>query len=97
VLDRFRTLGIPTSPAMTARELADAVAPSAGREAAERIANLGPVLDAALYGPDPPAEELVARAWDAEAGVADALRDRTGRLERARARIDPRPLVGANR
>jgi hypothetical protein len=82
---------------MTATELADACAPVAGPEAASRVVGLGPVLDAALYGPGLPPEDLVARAWDAEAGVADALRDRTSRLKRARAAVDPRPLVGSGR
>ena len=93
-MDRLRTNGVPTSRAMTAAELAAACEPVAGADTSARISELAPVIDTALYAPSDPPEAMVDAAWDAEAGVADALREQTGRLRRVRAAVDPRPLVG---
>jgi transglutaminase-like putative cysteine protease len=97
VLDRLRVYGLAGSRSMTARELSSRLGERAGGSAAARVADLGPVLDSALYSPDDPPEDVARRAWDAEAGLADAIRERSGLWRRARAAVDPRPLVGGRR
>jgi transglutaminase-like putative cysteine protease len=91
--DRLMTNGLPTSKAMTAVELSGSCAPLAGEKAAGRLAEMGPVIDVALYGEDEPPEQLAAAAWDAESGVKDALKERVGRMRRLRNLGDPRPLI----
>ena len=51
------------------------------------------MLDVTLYDEAEPSEHLVESAWNAEAGVADALKENTGRLRRMKASVDPRPLL----
>ncbi len=92
-MDRLTTHGIPTSRSMTAAELVESCTPVAGAKPAARLAEIGPVLDWTLYREEEPSEHLVDRAWDAEAGVKDALKEETGLLKRARAVLDPRPLL----
>jgi transglutaminase-like putative cysteine protease len=96
VLDRLMVNGVPTTSSMTAAELSDSLS-TGGGDTSSRVAELGPLLDEALYSPGGPPEELVDRAWQAEAGVADALREQTGLRSRLRAAVDPRPLVGGRR
>jgi transglutaminase-like putative cysteine protease len=91
--DRMLTNGLPTSKAMTAVELSESCVALAGQKAAGRLAEMGPVIDVALYGEDDPPERLAAAAWDAEAGVKDALKERIGRMRRLRNLGDPRPLL----
>jgi transglutaminase-like putative cysteine protease len=91
--DRFSTLGMPASRAMTPMELVESYGPVAGDGPAQRVAEFGPVLDHTLYDEEEPSEHLVDSAWDAEAGVADALKETTSRMQRIRASIDPRPLL----
>ena len=91
-MDRLRAHGVPTSNAMTASELAWSSSQTVGDEAARRLYEFTPVLDSVLYQPDPPDDQLADTAWDAEAGVADAIKHQYGPMARFRARIDPRPL-----
>jgi hypothetical protein len=97
VLDRLRVYGLAGSRSLTARELSSRLGERAGGDAAARVAELGPVLDSALYSPEDPPEDVARQAWDAEAGLSDAIRERSGLLRRARAAVDPRPLVGGRR
>jgi hypothetical protein len=92
-IDRFSSLGMPASKAMTPQELAESYGPVAGEESSRRLAEFGPVLDVTLYDRGEPDDRLVESAWNAEAGVADALKQTNSRMRRARAALDPRPLV----
>jgi hypothetical protein len=96
-MDRFTVYGVPTSAALTPAELAESCAPIAGDLPAERVAALSPILDAALYRPEEPDDQLVDQAWDGEAGIADALQEGAGWLLRFRTAIDPRPLLPRRR
>ncbi len=91
-MDRLRTHGVPTSRSMTTAELVESCTPVAGAEPASRLAELGPVIDSTLYREEEPSDVLVERAWDAEAGVKEALKGQTGIIKRIRAVFDPRPL-----
>ena len=92
-MDRLRAFGVPTSNAMTAAELASSSSDTVGDEAARRLGEFTPVLDTVLYQEGEPGEDLAATAWDAEAGVADAIKQQYGPLARVRAKLDPRPLL----
>jgi hypothetical protein len=93
VRDRLASHGLPASAALTPHEVADSCRGAVGDEPAGRIAEMGPVMDWALFRQEAPADDLGDRAWDVEAGVADALKRQTGLGRRVRAALDPRPLL----
>jgi hypothetical protein len=92
-MDRLTVHGVPTSKAMTTAELVQSCAPVAGEKSAARLAEMAPIIDATLYREEEPPDQIADSAWDAEAGVAEAIHEHTGRLARFRAFFDPRPLL----
>jgi hypothetical protein len=68
-----------------------------GSALAPTLYSLVPIIDAALYAPGEPGEDLVEAAWIAEAEIGRTVAEGASVGHRARALVDPRPLVDAVR
>jgi hypothetical protein len=96
--DRMRDRNVRMPRSVTALEMATRCNNADRPELGDRISALGPLVDRALYAPEPPEDSDVDAAWEAEAGVEDALKsgtDPAARLRGAIAAVDPRSLVGS--
>ena len=95
--DRLRVSGVAVPPSATAAELAAQCEVLVGAGAASSVRAFSPLVDHALYAPDDPDPRLADDAWKAEADLAEALRDGSSVVVRARRAVDPRPLLGRRR
>ena len=95
VRDHLSGHGGRTSNAMTVAELSRSLMDRAGPDACSRLAELGPIVDTALYAEEHPDEEMVTAAWRVEEGVAAALNEGSSPVRRLGRRLDPRPLIGS--
>jgi transglutaminase-like putative cysteine protease len=91
VRDRLRAHGVPASPAMTPRDLADAATAVVDPHTVAEIRRLGGVVDRALWSGDAGGGPGAAQAWTAVREVRRGLA-RRGRLARLRAALDVRGL-----
>jgi len=97
IRDRLRSLRVPVTQAMTVREATVVCREALGPELASELARIEPIIDAALYAPDPPDEAKAAAAWASEHLFARAARERTSARRRVLGALDPRSLVGSGR
>jgi TgpA N-terminal domain/Transglutaminase-like superfamily/Domain of unknown function (DUF4129) len=96
--DRMSDRNVRIPPSATAREISVRCADADRPELGDRISAFGPLVDGALYAPEGPDEADVDAAWDAEAGVEDALKggsDPASRLRGVLAAVNPRTLAGS--
>jgi transglutaminase-like putative cysteine protease len=90
--DRLRSGGVATRSSMTVRELASSDGVERGSDLSSRLLVLAPVVDTALYACEDPSDEMVDLAWDAEAGVADVVREGSNLPQRVLTAVNPKPL-----
>jgi transglutaminase-like putative cysteine protease len=91
--DRLREHGLPVSLAATHDEVATAVNGRFGTSTGGAVAVLAPLVSTAVFGPDEPVDEDVDRAWDLERELRGLLDGDQAWFVRARAWVDPRPLL----
>jgi transglutaminase-like putative cysteine protease len=96
--DRMSDRNVRIPPSATAREISVRCADADRPQLGDRIGAFGPLVDSALYSPEGPDEADVDSAWEAEAGVEDALKggsDPASRLRGVLAAVNPRTLAGS--
>ncbi|GAB3413929.1 transglutaminase TgpA family protein [Flindersiella endophytica] len=95
--DRLRAHGVPVTSGMTVRDLATAatpiIGPGAGTRTQAGLSRLALAVDAALWSPADPSDQVVSQAWTGVGEVVQGLRARPWR-SRLRAALDPRSLLG---
>jgi len=90
-LDRLAEAALPFTPADTAGQVAEAAHNRFGNRVATPLQALAQLHDEAAYAPAP-ARDLTTAAWRLARDVRTALSTKVGRLRRAIATLDPRPL-----
>jgi hypothetical protein len=95
VVDRLRERGIPVFAASTGAEVAHDLAAGRAAPAARPLAELAPLVAAAVFAFDEPDDAAATRAWQLEGQVRAQLAGVTPVAVRVRALIDPRPLLPA--
>lgn len=91
--DRFGELGLPSSPSLSALDVAEELDLIDLRQVGDPLVALAPRLDTALYAPVAATEADAERAWtDAAAAVSQARKAASLRAK-VRAAFDPRALI----
>ncbi len=93
VQDRFLELGLPSSPSLSALDVAEELDVIDLRQVGDPIVALAPRLDTALYSPVPASDQDADRAWEAAKAAISEAKKATPRPTRMRALLDPRPLL----
>jgi transglutaminase-like putative cysteine protease len=92
--EALRSHGARVSPAMTVDDAARAAREALDDDTGTRVKAFEPAVNAALYAPDEPDEEMASVAWEAEASLREFLWASSTTRRRLLAAVDPRPLVG---
>ncbi len=91
--DRLVEAGVDIRPDMTVKEIVAASRRDLGVHAASSLSALAPHVTSTIYASRPPTTETADIVWD-EVDVFDRqLNESRGRLQTAKARVDPRPLI----
>ncbi|WP_239373574.1 transglutaminaseTgpA domain-containing protein [Frankia sp. Cj5] len=94
VRDRLSECGLPRSRTLTTRDVVERAGElRAVGEAGERVGQLVPVVNAALFAEIEPGEADARRAWELTRLAARELNRAGGLPRRVRALFDPRPLL----
>lgn len=91
--DRFRERGLDVSPVRTTEEVAADAADRFGGPAGTAVAVLAPLVSTAVFAQDEPEDAAAEQAWDLEAELRQLLDADRSWWHRARAWLDPRPLL----
>jgi hypothetical protein len=97
VLDRLRERGLPTSTSATPVEVARDARAGPLAPAAPALAELALIVTTAVCAPFEPGPPAADRAWELEGEIRRLLDAATPMMVRARALIDPRPLLPRRR
>jgi hypothetical protein len=92
-LDSLSEAGVPSEPAFTASQVVAAGAGRLGDGAARDLADLGGLVNSAVYGPAMPDEDAVAQAWADADRLASAARSGLTTKDRLRRAVDVSVLV----
>ncbi len=92
VRDRFGELGLPSSGSSSALDLSEQLDVIDLRDLAEPVGELAPVIDDALYSPNPVTESQATQAWGLSKQAITAAKKQAGLKQRALAVLDPRAL-----
>jgi transglutaminase-like putative cysteine protease len=91
--DRLRERGLGVSGSLTPEEVAERVRARLGERPASPVAELAPIISAAIYAPFEPDRQAVDEAWRLEGLARRELDRRTSPAVRVRVLVDPRPLL----
>jgi hypothetical protein len=94
-LDRLHDAGVSADPAFTASQVVAAGAGQLSGTAPDDLADLGTLVNAAIYGPAPPDDAAVARAWADADRLAEAALGGLSTRDRLRRAVDVGVLVRA--
>jgi hypothetical protein len=95
--DRLRERGMVITTTQTAGEVATDARERLGRQSTEPLADLAPLVSSAIFAPFEPDRHSAQQAWALEVQSRRALRRNASILVRARAAVDPRPLLPLSR
>ena len=91
--DRLLEAGVEVRPDMTIKEIVAASRRDLGVHASSSLATLAPLVTATIYAPLEPGAQMADQVWD-EVDLFDRhLNETRTRLQAARAKVDPRPLL----
>lgn len=91
--DRLLEAGIDIRPDMTIKEIVSASRRELGVHASSSLSALAPYVTTTIYSPRSPAPEAADAVW-AEVDLFDRqLNETRSRLQNAKAKVDPRPLL----
>lgn len=91
--DRFGELGLPSSPALSALDVAEELDVIDLRDVGDPVVALAPTLDTALYSPVPATEADADQAWQAAGAAIKQARKAMPMSAKVRAALDPRTLL----
>jgi transglutaminase-like putative cysteine protease len=91
--DRLRERGVGVSSSLTPNEVAERARASLGERPASPVAQLAPIVSAAIYASFEPDQQAVEQAWRLEGLARRELGRLTPPAVRVRALVDPRPLL----
>lgn len=94
--DRLRERGMVITTTQTAGEVAADARERLGSQSTEPVADLAPLVSSAIFAPYEPDRDSAQQAWALEMQTRRALRRNASILVRARAAVDPRPLLPLN-
>jgi hypothetical protein len=92
-LDNLADAGVEAEPAFTASQVVQAGADRLSGSAQRDLADLGVLVNAAVYGPRPPDDATVDRAWAEADRLAEAARAELSAKDRVRRAVDVTVLV----
>jgi hypothetical protein len=78
---------------MTVDDAARETRGAMGDDAASRVQAFEPAVNAALYAPSEPDDDMARAAWEAEGSLRAFLRQNSTARQRLLAAVDPRPLI----
>jgi protein-glutamine gamma-glutamyltransferase len=90
--DQLRAHHVDVGRSMTVKQVADGLEEH-DAALATQVAAFAPIIDAALYAPEDPADDAVDAAWHLADTVGAALKAGSSPPERLLAAVDPRPLL----
>jgi hypothetical protein len=96
-VDRLRERAVAVPSSLTAAETVERARSSVGPAVVEPLADLAPIVTAAVFAPQEPDEPTARRAWALEAQVRRSIDAGTPLVTRTRAAVDPRPLLPRQR
>ena len=91
--DRFAELGLPSSPSLSALDVAEELDVIDLRDVGDPVVALAPTLDTALYSPSPASEADADQAWEAARAAIKQARKAMPRTTKMKAVLDPRSLL----
>ncbi|WP_261569133.1 transglutaminaseTgpA domain-containing protein [Frankia gtarii] len=93
IRDRLAERGVERSRALSAEEVVERTRAVRGEQAGDRVADLVPVVGAALFAATDPDDADARHAWELTAAASRELRRADGMRRRVAAVLDPRPLL----
>ncbi len=91
--DRLVEAGVDIRPDMTVKEIVAAGRRDLGVHAASSLSALAPHVTSTIYASRPPTTETADIVWDEFDLFDRQLNESRGRVQTAKARVDPRPLL----
>ncbi len=91
--DRLLEAGVEVRPDMTIKEIVAASRRELGVHASSSLSTLAPLVTKTIYGPNPPGHNVADQVWDEVELFDRHLNESRTRLQAARAKVDPRPLL----
>lgn len=91
--DRFGELGLPSSPSLSALDVAEELDVIDLRDVGDPVVALAPTLDTALYSPYPASEADADQAWEAAGAAIKQARQAMPLTSKVKAALDPRALL----
>lgn len=91
--DRFGELGLPSSPSLSALDVAEELDVIDLREVGDPVVALAPTLDTALYSPYPASEADADQAWQAAGAAIKQARQAMPFTSKVKAALNPRALL----
>ena len=96
-VDRLRERAVTVPSSLTAAETVGRARSGVNPAVIEPLADLAPIVTAAVFAPKEPDEPTVRRAWALEAQVRRSIDAGAPLASRVRAVVDPRPLLPRQR
>ena len=91
--DRLLEAGVDVRPDMTIKEIVAASRRDLGVHASTSLSTLAPLVTSTIYAPNPPGELVADQVWDEIELFDRHLNESRTRMQAARAKVDPRPLL----
>lgn len=91
--DRLLEAGVVVSPDMTIKEIVAASRRDLGVHASSSLSTIAPLVTSAIYAPHPPSPQVADLVWDEVELFDRQLNETRTRIQAARAKVDPRPLL----
>ena len=91
--DRFGELGLPSSPALSALDVAEELGVIDLRNVGDPVVAVAPTLDVALYSPVPATDADADQAWQAASAAIKQARKAMTVSTKVKAALDPRAIL----
>ena len=91
--DRLLEAGVEIRQDMTVKEIVSASRHDLGVHASSSLATLAPHVTSTIYSPIPPTSELADLVWEEVELFDRQLNETRSRVQTAKAKLDPRPLI----